>query len=342
MKTMRWIILIALALTAGAFATPIQAAEPTANDLVAVVNAYRVANGYYSMNPHALVFQAAQTHAEWIVATGQGGHIGAGGSDETMRVSWTGYGGGATIQCDENWASGRTIEDAVYGAWSDWVHQEVMLNQWGNRYTDIGGGVAAWGDGSYVMILNVCKVVGQEASGDVPPAAPMSGTPGVVPTRDRSNYIYGVVTATPQFDGTVTHVVQYGQTLLTIAQAYGITVEQLRTLNGFAADFTAIWPEDELIIRQGTGETAPTPSATVESTAAAPTATPRPTYTPSNLELTATVLAASQTAAAEMESAPAGLTAGMLLLVLAGLGLVIVVFVTTGKEQGEKSEDEGG
>ena len=41
-------------------------------------------------------------HAEWIVATGQGGHIGASGSDETVRVSWTGYGGGAAIQCDEN------------------------------------------------------------------------------------------------------------------------------------------------------------------------------------------------------------------------------------------------
>jgi hypothetical protein len=339
MKTMRWIILIALALAAGALASPIQAAEPTANDLVAMVNGYRAANGYYSMNPHALVFQAAQTHAEWIVATGQGGHIGAGGSDETMRVSWTGYGGGATIQCDENWASGRTIEDAVYGAWSDWVHQEVMLNQWGNLYTDIGGGVAAWGDGSYVMILNVCKVVGQEASGDVPAPAATSGTPGVLPTADLSNYIYGVMTATPQFDGTVTHVVQYGQTLLTIAEAYGITVEELRTLNGFAPDFTAIWPDDVLIIRAGTGASEPT--ATAETTpTATPTLTPRPTYTPSNLELTATVLAASATAEAETESAPSTLTAGMLLLVLAGLGLVIVVFVTTGKEQVEPPENE--
>ena len=261
------LLALAIAVSAGLFTQPIYAAQPTAPDLVAAVNAYRVANGYYAMTPNSLVYQAAQRHAEWIVATGQGGHIGEAGSDETIRVSWTGYGGGAAIQCDENWASGATIEDALYGAWADWTHQEVMLNQWGNLYTDIGAGVAEWGEGRYVMILNVCKVIGQEASGDIPDAPVNEGVPAVAPTADLSNYIYGVVTATPKFDGTVTHIVQYGQTLLTIAEAYGITVEELRALNGFAADFTAIWPEDELIIRQGTGESAPTPSPTAEGTA---------------------------------------------------------------------------
>ena len=151
-----------------AFRFQAQESAPNGYDLVAAVNAYRAANGYYQIPTNSLVMSAAQTHAEWIVETGQGGHIGAGGSNETMRVSWTGYGGGASIQCDESWAGGRSIDDAVYGAWSDWVHQEVMLNAWGNRYTDIGGGVASRGDGSYVFVLNVCMVVGQPAGGDVP------------------------------------------------------------------------------------------------------------------------------------------------------------------------------
>jgi LysM repeat protein len=334
-------LLLALIITAsaGILTTPIHAADPTADDLVAAVNAYRAANGYYVMNPHPLVYQAAQTHAQWIVDTGQGGHIGAGGSNETTRVSWTGYGGGAEILCDENWSSGRTVEDAVYGAWADWVHQEVMLNQWGNLYTDIGGGVAAKGDGSFVMVLNVCKVYGQEATGDVPEA----GSPppsGALPTTDFSNYVYSVVTATPQPDGSVTHVVQYGQTLLTIAEAYGITVEQLRELNGFAADFTAIWPDDELVIIKGTGETAPTaptaPAAeeTPEATLT-PTLTPRPTYTPSSMELTAAANAASGTeTVTEEETQPtrSSLTAGMFLLIFAGLGLVAMVFITSTKK----------
>ena len=329
-------ILILLGLTiassVGILTTPIHASGPTANDLVAAVNAYRAANGYYMMNPHTLVFQAAQAHAEWIVATGLGGHIGAGGSDETVRVSWTGYGGGAQIQCDENWASGHTIADALYGSWSDWTHQEVMLNQWGNLYTDIGGGVAEWGNGSYVFILNVCKVIGQEASGDVPDTDNDSPDAAIPPTPDYSNYVYGVVTATPQYDGAVAHVVQYGQSLVSIADAYGITVEELRTLNGFAPDFTAIWPDDELIIKAGTGETAPTATTTAEipSETAAPTATAtmQSTQAPKTAQPTATV-----TMETEVNNEQPSLTAGLLLVIFSGLGLVIMVVVSTIKEQ---------
>ncbi len=210
-----------------------------------------------------------------------------------------------------------------------------MLNQWSNLYTDIGAGVAEWGAGRYVMILNVCKVIGQEASGDIPDTPVNDGVPAVAPTTDFSNYIYGVVTATPQFDGTVTHVVKYGQTLLTIAEAYGITVDELRALNGFAADFTAIWPEDELIIKKGTGEAAPTPSPTVEVAETTPTPTPRPTYTPSSMDLTATANAANNVEETEeAEPARSNLTAGMFLLVFSGLGLVIVVFVMSLKKDG--------
>ena len=77
-----------------AFRFQAQESVPNGYDLVAAVNAYRAANGYYQIPVNSLVMSAAQTHAEWIVETGQGGHIGAGGSNETMRVSWTGYGGG--------------------------------------------------------------------------------------------------------------------------------------------------------------------------------------------------------------------------------------------------------
>ena len=346
------LLVMTIAVTAGVLPASIQAAAPNADQLVSAVNAYRASNGYYTMNPHPLVYQAAQRHAEWIVDTGQGGHIGEAGSDETIRVSWTGYGGGAAIQCDENWTSSRTIEDALYGSWADWTHQEVMLNQWGNRYTDIGAGVAAWGDDRYVLILNVCKVIGQEASGDIPDTNNEDPGASIPPTPDYSNYIYGVTTATPQPDGTVTHIVQYGQTLASIAEAYSITIEELRALNNFAADFTAIWPDDELIIQPGAGgsapasttptvqtetasqQDAPTPTPDVTTT---PTLTPRPTYTPSAMDLTATAQAqieAKETAtggeeAIEREPITSSLTAGTLLLVFAGLGLVIVVYFSS-------------
>ena len=286
--------------------------QPTGYDLAAEVNAYRAANGYYQLDPNSLVMAAAQTHAEWIVATGQGGHIGAGGSDETTRVSWTGYGGGAEIHCDENWASGQTISEVMYGAWSDWTHQEVMLNAWGNRYTDIGGGVAARGDGSYVFVLNVCMVVGQGSSGSVPDTS--SGT---LATTDLSNYVYDVTRATPLADGTIKHTVLYGQTLTSIAEAYGISIETLRELNNMATDNTVIWVDQELLIQVGTGteeaQVSPTPGATATTqvmptvTVLSSTATPQPVQVNTRDGLSAKTL-------------------GMLLVGISAVGLVVVLY----------------
>ncbi len=296
-----------------AFSLADEGSQPTAYDLIAEVNAYRAANGYYQLAPNSLVMAAAQTHAEWIVATGQGGHIGAGGSDETMRVSWTGYGGGAEIHCDENWASGRTVSDVVYGAWSDWTHQEVMLNAWGNRYTDVGAGVAARGNGSYVFVLNVCMVVGQGSSGSVPGA-----TSNPLATQDLSNYVYGVTKATPLADGTIKHKVLYGQTLTTIAEAYGVSIETLQALNDMTADDTTIWVDQELLIQIGTGteeaQESQTPSAT---------ATTRPTQT-------ASVSSSTATPQSPRENSRVGLSAktlGILLVGISVVGLVVVVYL---------------
>jgi len=319
-----------------AFRFQAQESAPNGYDLVAAVNAYRAANGYYQIPVNSLVMSAAQTHAEWIVETGQGGHIGAGGSNETMRVSWTGYGGGASIQCDESWASGSTINDAVYGAWSDWVHQEVMLNAWGNRYTDIGGGVASRGDGSYVFVLNVCMVIGQPASGEVPKGeSPSSDTPGEPQSSaaNTSQYIFGVTKATSLADGTIKHKVLYGQTLISIAEAYGTTVNDLRTLNKMDATDTVIWPDQELLIKQGTGASAssaaatPTPEITAAGTAEVPTLMPtlqsssapaaQPTQTPTH--------------AARSET-PLDPKFGLMLLGISALVLVLLLYLSPARK----------
>jgi len=303
---------------------PVEASQPSGYDLAAAVNAYRAANGYYTLAPNELVMSAAQTHAEWIVSSGQGGHIGAGGSDETVRVSWTGYGGGAAIQCDENWAGGRSIEDALYGAWSDWVHQEVMLNAWGNLYTDIGGGVAARGDGSYVFVLNVCKVIGQEASGAVPSSG--ATTPGAAATADLSNYIYGVTRATPLADGSIRHTVLYGQSLAAIAEAYGVAIEALRELNGMAAGDTLIYPEQELLIQAGAGGAPTQPTAAPQAEAspsASPTAEEAP-HRPTSAHATPIPLHTATPAAADPQ-ARFTRSLGLLLVGVSVLGLAVIV-----------------
>ncbi len=313
---------LALAAALGMLYAPVDASQPSGYDLAAAVNAYRAANGYYALNPHPLVMAAAQAHADWIVATGQGGHIGAGGSDETVRVSWTGYGGGSEIRCDENWGGGYTIDEVMSGSWSDWVHQEVMLNAWGNRYTDIGGGVALRENGRYVFVLNVCLVVGQEYSGAAPPV-----TANPLATAGTSNYIYGVTRATPLADGTIRHKVLYGQTLATIAEAYGITIDALRELNNIAANSTIIWPEQELLIRPGSsapaaqGTSMPQPT---DSLASVQTVTPLATPTTSQPH-TSTPLDART----DMNGNQPNPMLGMLVLGLSAAALVIFLFFSS-------------
>jgi len=331
------IILLALALAAslGTY-SPVSAGQPTGYDLVAAVNAYRAANGYYAFNANSLVMAAAQAHADWIVQTGQGGHTGSGGSDETMRVSWTRYGGGASIKCDENWAASSSVEEAIYSAWSDWTHQEVMLNSWGNRYTDAGGGVADWGNGLYVFVLDVCLVEGQSSTGAVPSTNPNSGDAAETQaTADLSNYVYGVNLATPQADGSIKHTVLNGQTLTAIATAYGVTLDQLRELNQMAADDSNIWVGEELLI-QPAGSALPT-------AAASPTAAPQAETAPTAMQITPTRIAQAyvppptQTAAgAPTATVPAASPAerqtyqifGILLIAVSGVGLAVMLFLS--------------
>ncbi len=75
--------------------------------------------------------------------------------------------------------------------------------------------------------------------------------------------------ATPQEDGAILHTVEKGQTLWSIAAAYGITVDQLRELNGIPVDSDIIFEGQMLYIMIPTyvgPEITPTPSFFVQTT----------------------------------------------------------------------------
>jgi hypothetical protein len=125
----------------------------------------------------------------------------------------------------------------------------------------------------------------------------------------------------------------YGQTLASIAEAYGITIDTLRSLNEMTADATVIWPEQELLIQPGTSTTGAQGSATPEtpasptpsSTAATRTQTPLP-----NLTMTA----ASFTATPQSNPGDVNLTRtlGILLLVLSAGGLAVFLYFSSTRE----------
>jgi len=95
-----------------------------------------------------------------------------------------------------------------------------------------------------------------------------------VPTQPR---VSPLQTATPNPDGSIIHVVQPGQALWNIAEAYGISLQELYTLNGLS-DSSVIQPGDNLVIRSAPDT--PTPTITATRT---PTLPPTPTRRPATL-----------------------------------------------------------
>ncbi len=92
-------------------------------------------------------------------------------------------------------------------------------------------------------------------------------------------------TSTPLPNGTLIHIVQHGETLYSIARRYGVTLAQLRQLNGIGSD-NLIHTGQRLVI--SVAATTPTPTAQPNVTPL-PTATATPTALPAALCIAAYV-----------------------------------------------------
>ena len=257
-------------------AIPVQAqtATPvTANpyELIALFNQLRAARGNAPLQTDNILMGTAQYTAQVMASTRSCSHIG----DVSGRVMAAGYGGGGMVYATENIACGRaqSAESIVYGPWADDLH---MLPATNANYQHVGVGMAEV-DGYYYYVLHAAYPAG----GSYAPAT--SGTPivaaGTLPSfqaqpQATQRYISSVQTTTPRPDGSIIHVVQYGQTLVDIAAAYGITVPLLMQLNGLGD--SSIREGQSLFIQNAV---TPTPSLPPTNTPKPPTRTPTPTRT---------------------------------------------------------------
>jgi LysM repeat protein len=82
----------------------------------------------------------------------------------------------------------------------------------------------------------------------------------------------GVIVSTPNADGSIYHYVVYGDTLWTIAEAYGVSPSDIMILNGNSPDANEVYAGTYLLIRK-----ANTPTPYVESSPTPVEHTPRPT-----------------------------------------------------------------
>ncbi len=247
----------------------ISAQAGSAYDMIAEVNALRAANGLPPYSINAALMASAQAHADWITETGEGGHIGVDGTYAVDRAAIAGYGGGATIFVNENWARGYglTVYNCIYVSWNDPAHMGNMLAEWHN---EVGAGVSVDSQNRVTYVLNIGHVSG---------SAPIVQPTLALGETQLTPYIQPLQTVTPDATGAVIHTVRAGENLWAIANAYGISLDELLSLNGLTAEST-IYEGDQLIIRLGaTPEATATVDVTPTSTLRA-TQTPRPTFTP--------------------------------------------------------------
>ncbi len=308
-------IIVLLMVLGGARRSTAQAGDPYA--LIDAVNNLRIGNGLPPYEINNALMSIAQSHSNYQASIGQVTHIGAGGTRPRDRAAAAGYGGGATFFISENIAGGTDL--SVDGAISMWLgddpHIQTMLSP---NYHEIGAGVAE-ADGFVYYTIDAAYVAGGSYS---PPATVKPGGPTALP-------YYAVQTTTPNSDGSIVHTVRLGQNLTLIANAYGLTVAQLKELNHLTGNL--IYDGDILIIRLGNtpGPTdTPSPSGTPTRAATAtrkPTRTSTPTATTVVTTTPALTADPVQTEASPGGSDRLGSILVMAIVVMAAGGVILMV-----------------
>ena len=210
----------------------------TPYQIIDAVNQKRTSFGHSALNIDPILMGTAQTTADSMAASQIHGHIG--GVKE--RVIAAGYGSGDIAFATENFVILRPDEGIgrLMEAWSDEVHMYPMTNVY---YKHIGVGVApAEEEGLVYFVLHAAYT----SNGTYKPyQTPGPGTPTVEAV---SQYIYAVQTVTPQADGSLIHTVKSGQSLWSIAIAYGTHIEVLQRLNGYASGNTTVYSGQKLVL----------------------------------------------------------------------------------------------
>lgn len=136
-----------------------------------------------------------------------------------------------------------------------------------------------------------------------------------------------VITNTPDADGIIIHQVKYGETLFTIAEAYGVPIDQILTNSGLSLTTTDLREGQILVIQKATEPTAtPSPTATIDPgtptpTQVRPTRTPFPTRTPAPTRTPTRPPSLLHRALGNAKNMGIGL------ILISGLGLLLVLYL---------------
>ncbi|KXK15708.1 MAG: SCP-like extracellular protein [Chloroflexi bacterium OLB14] len=262
-------------------------------ELIQAVNELRASYGLAALASHPILMQTAQAQADYMAATGNVTHTRPNGMTYTQQLLSLGFPLAGDLSLGgfraENILStyGYLDWNGVPPAWQDADHMNTMLSQ---NYTHIGVGISQ-ANGSYYYAVDAAASTSngqmQDTAQDV-----LSGSSGTsAEAAGVSQFMVPITLSTPDANGDVRHKVKYGQTLWSIAIAYGTTIKNIQALNGLGEDLTIYQGQDLLVLKN-----IPTPIPTAISTTTVqpiqPTqlfiATVTNTPTPSTAQIVAT------------------------------------------------------
>jgi LysM repeat protein len=273
-KFIKWILtaMMAWALLAGVIKAPApvlalsgSAQAGSAGDLIAAVNSYRVSNGLAPYDIDGSLMSLSQGHSEYQASIQNCTHTREDGSDPAA------YGISAeNIACGAN----LSVQDAIYYQWADSLHTATIL---GPETGLVGAGAASDGTSVYYT-LAVKRLSGDfNYSPPVPNQPVSSGADTGSSNQPAQVQETPIGASTPNEDGSIAHIVKYGETLLSIADLYGLSLNEIISINKLDPNNPAIFEKQVLLIRIAFTQT---PFMTATYTPRPPTRTPLPTRTP--------------------------------------------------------------
>ncbi len=244
------------------------APQASAADLIDAVNSLRAAHGLPAYTVNSILMSTAQGQADYMASTGTITHTGPGGASVTQRLLAAGYPLAGDLSLggfrSENivGSPGMTPQQAVDAWTGDAPHLNTMLS---SDLTEIGAGFAS-ADGVNYFVIDCARPLG---AGDL-----AVYTPGVeAQFSGGEDIIVPVAMSTPDAQGNLYHEVKSGQTLWSIAIAYGVKINEIRRLNNLDPTSTVIQLGAKLLIKR-VGTATPAPTATITPEPETPTLQP--------------------------------------------------------------------
>lgn len=260
---------------------------PAASELIAAVNNLRQSHGLNALNSHPVLMQVAQSQAEALAATsGSIGHARPGGITLEQQMLMLGYplSGDLTLggYRSENFAVGRpgsTVSEIIQLWLGDAPHTNTMLAE---MRSDIGAAVTIGADGQiyYVIETALQTTSGQQQVNAGPTLTAIAANQGGASGAEilaQNQYIVPVSMSTARPDGDVIHEVKQGQSLWSIAIAYGTKIDTISRFNNLSD--TILYTGQTLLIAKQATQPADDPGTDADAGAEA-TVTPFTNPTP--------------------------------------------------------------